>query len=42
MAESSSQRELIEKFKAVTGVDDERATFFLQSAAWNMDVSTAH
>lgn len=40
MAENSSQKELINSFKAVTGVDDERATFFLQSAAWNMDVSS--
>ena len=32
------QRALVENFVAVTGADAERATFFLQSAAWNLQV----
>ena len=35
---SSSQESLIDSFIAITGVDKERAAFFLQSAAWNLDV----
>lgn len=32
------QRALVDNFIAVTGADVERATFFLQSAAWNLQV----
>ena len=34
----ADQEGLIKNFIAVTGVDRERAVFFLQSAAWSMDV----
>ena len=32
------ERALVDNFKVVTGADAERATFFLQSAAWNLQV----
>jgi hypothetical protein len=32
------QSALIDNFMAVTGADAERASFFLQSAAWNLQV----
>lgn len=35
---SSSQESLVDSFIGITGVDRERAIFFLQSAAWNLDV----
>ena len=43
MAEGSAgmddyQRALVDEFIGVTGTDEERATFFLQSAAWNLQV----
>ncbi len=40
MADNNSREDLVRSFRVVTGVDEERATFFLQSAAWNMDVRT--
>lgn len=30
----------IDNFRGITGVDRERAVFFLQSAAWNLDVGS--
>ena len=43
MAESTGeddyQMALIDQFIAVTGVSRERASFFLQSAAWNLQVT---
>lgn len=30
---------LLAQFMAITGVDNGRATFFLEAAGWNMDVS---
>ena len=36
--EDDYQRGLVDNFIAVTGADAERATFFLQSAAWNLQV----
>ena len=41
MAEGTDdyQKGLIENFIAVTGADVERASFFLQSAAWNLQAS---
>ena len=30
---------LITQFTAITGVDVDRATFYLESANWNLDVS---
>ena len=35
---AENQEALISQFRGVTGVDEERAIFFLQSAAWNVDV----
>ena len=32
------QSALVDNFMAVTGADAERASFFLQSAAWNLQV----
>ena len=29
---------LVAQFMAITGVDTERATFYLESAEWNLDV----
>ena len=29
---------LVAQFMAITGVDTERATFYLESAGWNLDV----
>lgn len=40
MAENSSQEALIANFISITGADKERAVFFLQSAAWNLEVSS--
>lgn len=34
----SSQHEKIVQFTSLTGTDDERALFYLQAAAWNLDV----
>ena len=39
MADAASHSELIAQFTSVTGVDAERAKFFLESAAWKLDVS---
>ena len=39
MADATSHSELIAQFTSVTGVDAERAKFFLESAAWKLDVS---
>ena len=38
-ATDTSQQEKIVHFVTVTGVDTERALFFLQAAAGNLDVS---
>ena len=35
------QKALVDNFMAVTGADAERASFFLQSAAWNLQVMNA-
>ena len=35
----ASHSDLIAQFTGVTGVDAERAQFYLESAAWNIDVS---
>ena len=34
----ADHEEMVKNFKMITGVDQERAVFFLQSAAWNLDV----
>lgn len=34
----SDNEELVSQFTAITGVDDERAKFFLESSAWKLDV----
>ena len=39
MSDSASQNELIAQFTGVTGVDTDRAKFFLESEGWNLDVS---
>jgi len=38
MADSEEQRSLISRFVAVSGVSEERAKFFLESASWNLEV----
>ena len=38
MADNNKQEEIIDKFIVVTGAERERAVFFLQSAAWNLEV----
>ena len=38
MADAASHSELIAQFTCVTGVDAERAKFYLESAAWKLDV----
>ena len=35
----ASHSDLIAQFTGVTGVDAERAKFYLESAAWKLDVS---
>ena len=35
----TSHEELIAQFTDVTGVEGERAQFFLESSAWHLDVS---
>lgn len=35
-----AQHEKIVHFVSVTGADDERARFFLQAAAWNLEVTS--
>lgn len=35
-----SQADKISQFTGVTGVDADRAKFYLESAAWSVDVST--
>lgn len=35
----AGREEKVAQFSAVAGVDAERATFFLESAAWNLEVS---
>lgn len=34
----ASQEESLREFVAVSGVDEERARFFLESAGWNLQV----
>lgn len=34
----ASQEESVREFVAVTGVEEERARFFLESAGWNLQV----
>ena len=34
----SDKDQQISQFKGITGVDDARARFYLESAAWNLDV----
>jgi UBX domain-containing protein 1 len=36
----SDNPELISQFTAITGVDEERAKFYLESSAWKLDVSS--
>lgn len=36
--EDDLQKALVDNFIAITGADVERASFFLQSAAWNLQV----
>jgi len=38
MEDSEEQRGLISKFVGVSGVSEERAKFFLESASWNLEV----
>ena len=40
MADDARQNELIAQFTGVTGVEAERAKFYLESAAWELDVSS--
>lgn len=35
----ADKEEKVAQFSAVAGVDAERATFFLESAAWNLEVT---
>ncbi|ESO87712.1 hypothetical protein LOTGIDRAFT_219898 [Lottia gigantea] len=37
----SSPEEQIQHFMAVTGVEEQRARFYLESAAWNLEMATA-
>lgn len=37
--DDNSRSEIIAKFASVTGVDEERAKFYLESSNWNLDVS---
>jgi hypothetical protein len=39
MASEKEQETAVGSFMGITGVDKERAVFFLQSAGWNVDVS---
>ena len=39
MADAASHSELIAQFTGVTGVDTDRAKFYLEAAGWNLDVS---
>lgn len=34
----SENPELISQFTAITGVDEDRAKFYLESSAWKLDV----
>ena len=36
----SEHDEMILQFQDVTGVEEERARFYLESAAWQLDVSS--
>jgi len=38
MADSEEQRSLISRFVSVSGVSEERAKFYLESASWNLEV----
>jgi len=38
MADSEEQRDLISRFVGVSGMSEERAKFFLESASWNLEV----
>ena len=38
MADSEERRSLISRFVNVSGVSEERAKFFLESASWNLEV----
>lgn len=38
MAADNNQDVLIERFCGVTGAEKERAIFYLQAAAWNLEV----
>ena len=34
------KHDALKKFKDITGADDERAKFYMESSAWDLDVST--
>ena len=38
-AKMADKEGLVAQFMAITGVDTDRATFYLESAGWNLDVS---
>ena len=39
MADSEEEKSLISQFVSVSGVTEERARFYLESASWNLEVS---
>jgi len=42
MADADEQRSLILQFRAVAGVSESRARFYLESASWILDVSNSN
>lgn len=38
----NSQREKIEQFTNLTGIDADRAKFYLESSGWNIEVSNIY
>lgn len=39
MADQNAKTEMINQFKDLTGVPEDRAKFYLESAAWNVEVN---
>lgn len=38
----SEHTKLVEQFLDITGIEEERARFYLESAAWNLEVGFEH
>ena len=39
-AAGAAQQEKVAQFMSLTGADNERALFYLQAAAWNLEVTS--